>query len=148
MKIRLRLPILALPIFLLVFCPGGIILEPVSAQTHSPAPAVDPFAVEKTLRHAPVMFIENAGQFGFQRLSGHCRSLPIDIQRYVDGFVGKLNLSGSSLVYSSFLTTTAHYYDVGGTTGTAIAVDNAGIAYVSGQTACTQFYVTGGTKCS
>ena len=56
----------------------------------------------------------------------------------VTGFVAKLNPSGTSLIYSTY---------VGGSTydgATAIAVDAAGDAYVVGQTSSTDFPVTQG----
>src|SRR5262249_972325 len=59
----------------------------------------------------------------------------------VEGFVTKLNASGSALVYSTYL---------GGTTGNgdaayAIAVDAAGSAYVTGQAGDTDFPTTDGS---
>jgi hypothetical protein len=55
-----------------------------------------------------------------------------------DGFVTKLNPTGSGLVYSTYLGGSA--YDEGG----GIAVDNAGNAYVAGRTASTNFPTTPG----
>jgi hypothetical protein len=53
---------------------------------------------------------------------------------YPDAFVAKLDSSGTSLVYSTYLGG-AGYYDV----GFDIAVDNAGNAYVTGYTGSTDF---------
>ncbi len=55
-----------------------------------------------------------------------------------DGFVTKLNASGSALVYSTFLGGT------GSDAGTAIAVDSAGTAFVVGFTNSTDFPTTCG----
>jgi beta-propeller repeat-containing protein len=50
-----------------------------------------------------------------------------------DGFVAKLNAAGSALVYSTYLGGS------NGDNGTAIALDSAGNAYVTGGTASTDF---------
>ncbi len=55
-----------------------------------------------------------------------------------NAFVTKLNAAGSALVYSSFLG------GIGVTTGTAIAIDPAGNAYLTGSTASANFPVTAG----
>ena len=55
---------------------------------------------------------------------------------YFDVFVAKLDPSGSALVYSTYLGGSAGDYGYG------IAVDNAGDAYVTGQTASTDFPTT------
>nr|WP_260986720.1 SBBP repeat-containing protein [Paenibacillus terrae] len=55
-----------------------------------------------------------------------------------DGFISKLNTTGTSLVYSTFLGGS------GGDNGTAITVDNAGNAYVTGNTASINFPTTPG----
>lgn len=55
-----------------------------------------------------------------------------------DGFISKLNAAGSSLVYSTFLGGS------GGDNGTAITVDSAGNAYVTGNTASANFPTTAG----
>jgi hypothetical protein len=54
-----------------------------------------------------------------------------------DAFVAKLNATGDDLVYSTYLGTN-------NATANAIAVDNAGSAYVTGQTAATGFPTTTG----
>ncbi len=58
-----------------------------------------------------------------------------------DAFVTKFNSTGSALVYSSFL---------GGTTGAdfgySIALDQAGYAYVTGETNSTNFPIVGGVQ--
>ncbi len=62
----------------------------------------------------------------------------ISLKGYNDAFVSKLNSDGSALVYSTFL---------GGTrtdAGYAIAVDNAGNAYVTGRTESADFPITPG----
>jgi photosystem II stability/assembly factor-like uncharacterized protein len=60
------------------------------------------------------------------------------IQSTSDGFVTKLNSSGSALIYSTYLG--GNRDDV----GQAIAVDNAGSAYVTGQTSSVNFPTTAG----
>ena len=55
-----------------------------------------------------------------------------------DAFVSKLNPEGTALVYSTYLGGN------GTDTGTGIAVDSAGAAYVTGQTAATDFPTTPG----
>jgi photosystem II stability/assembly factor-like uncharacterized protein len=57
-------------------------------------------------------------------------------------FVSKLDPTGSTLVYSTYLNAS------GGTTGTAIAVDQAGNAYVTGATPANDFPVVNGLKTS
>jgi Bacterial Ig-like domain (group 3)/Beta-propeller repeat/Dockerin type I domain len=57
---------------------------------------------------------------------------------YTDVFVSKLNASGASLVYSTYLG--GNHAD----TGYAIAVDGSGDAYVTGSTASTNFPTTAG----
>ena len=57
---------------------------------------------------------------------------------FVDAFVTKLNATGSSLVYSTYL---------GGSNadwGNGLAVDSAGAAYVTGYTFSTDFPTTSG----
>ena len=56
-----------------------------------------------------------------------------------DAFVAKLNPEGTALVYSTYLGGN------GTDTGTGIAVDSAGAAYVTGQTASTDFPTTPGS---
>ena len=56
-------------------------------------------------------------------------------------FVTKLNATGSALVYSTFLAgNTSYWYD----SGTGIAVDSVGNAYVTGETWATDFPTTAG----
>jgi hypothetical protein len=55
-----------------------------------------------------------------------------------DGFVSKLNASGSSLVYSTYLGGS------GGEYGSGIAVDNAGNAYITGYTQSSDFPTSAG----
>ncbi|MEJ2008722.1 MAG: SBBP repeat-containing protein, partial [Acidobacteriota bacterium] len=55
-----------------------------------------------------------------------------------EGFVSKLNATGSALVYSSYLGGTAASY------GTGIALDSSGAAYVAGWTTSKDFPVTEG----
>jgi photosystem II stability/assembly factor-like uncharacterized protein len=55
-----------------------------------------------------------------------------------DAFVAKMNPEGTALVYSTYLGGN------GTDTGTSIAVDSAGAAYVTGQTASTDFPITPG----
>jgi photosystem II stability/assembly factor-like uncharacterized protein len=57
-------------------------------------------------------------------------------------FVTKLDPTGSSLVYSTYLTGS------GGSTGTSIAVDSAGNAHVTGSTSATDFPIVNGLKTS
>jgi hypothetical protein len=57
-------------------------------------------------------------------------------------FVSKLDPTGSTLVYSTYLNVS------GGTTGAAIAVDQAGNAYVTGSTSANDFPVVSGLKTS
>ncbi|MBN1291748.1 MAG: SBBP repeat-containing protein, partial [Candidatus Latescibacteria bacterium] len=57
---------------------------------------------------------------------------------FKDAFVTKLNASGTNIVYFTYLGGTG--YD----TGTGIAVDSSGNAYVTGYTASTNFPVTNG----
>jgi hypothetical protein len=67
------------------------------------------------------------------------RSLNIGTFDATDAFVTKLNATGSSLVYSTFL---------GGTDlddGLGIAVDGGGTAFIAGQTASRNFPVTAGS---
>ncbi|QAY65095.1 SBBP repeat-containing protein [Paenibacillus protaetiae] len=55
-----------------------------------------------------------------------------------DGFAARLNATGTSLIYSTFLGGS------GGDNGTAISVDSAGNAYVTGNTASLNFPTTTG----
>jgi photosystem II stability/assembly factor-like uncharacterized protein len=57
-------------------------------------------------------------------------------------FVSKLDPTGSSLVYSTYLS------GRNGSTGTSIAVDSAGNAYVTGQTSSMDFPIVNGLKTS
>jgi ELWxxDGT repeat protein len=52
---------------------------------------------------------------------------------YMDAYVAKVNADGSALVYSTYLGGSGHDY------GCAIGVDDAGNAYVSGDTSSTDF---------
>src|SRR5262249_28913885 len=52
---------------------------------------------------------------------------------FIDAFVAKLNRTGSALVYSTYLGGT------GGDSGTGIAIDTSGDAYVTGATASADF---------
>ena len=56
---------------------------------------------------------------------------------YATGFITELNVSGSALVYSTYLGGSGEEDDVRG-----IAVDGAGSAYVTGQTPSTDFPIT------
>lgn len=60
-----------------------------------------------------------------------------------NGFVCKLNPTGSALVYSTYLGGTSTSYE-GGDSAAAVAVDGAGNAYVTGFTNSTTFPVTAG----
>ncbi len=69
-----------------------------------------------------------------------------------DGFVTKLNPAGSALLYSTYLAGSNTWYENGsspfvncstvGDSGTAIAVDGAGNAYITGQAGSDDFPVT------
>src|SRR6185295_4324046 len=58
---------------------------------------------------------------------------------YSDVFVTKLNPTGTALAYSTYLG--GSVYD----NGTAIALDSTGAAYVTGNTASTNFPMTSGS---
>jgi hypothetical protein len=64
----------------------------------------------------------------------------------ITAFVAKLNPAGTSLVYSTYLggSGTAANAPFAGDTGTSIAVNSAGEAYVAGSTYSTDFPVTAG----
>jgi hypothetical protein len=59
-----------------------------------------------------------------------------------DAFVTKLNISGSGLIYSTYLGGTASEYSI---YGGAIAVDSSGNAYVGGSTSSSNFPGAGGS---
>jgi len=63
---------------------------------------------------------------------------PVHIPPFADVFVAKLNASGAELVYSTYLGGSI------GDEGSAIAVDGAGNAYVTGNTASRDFPITAG----
>ena len=76
--------------------------------------------------------------FGFPTTAGAFRTT---IQSG-GAFVSKLDPTGSSLVYSTYLSAT------GGTNGTAIAIDAGGNAYVTGFTSANDFPIVNGLKTS
>jgi hypothetical protein len=59
-------------------------------------------------------------------------------------FVSKINTTGSALVYSTYLGGSIYYDNHFGSSGSSIAVDGAGNAYVTGYTTTTDFPVTPG----
>jgi hypothetical protein len=64
-----------------------------------------------------------------------------------NAFVSKLNLSGTAILYSTYLGGTGQtpdYSTIGGDSGNGIAVDASGDAYVTGQACSTNFPVTTG----
>jgi hypothetical protein len=63
---------------------------------------------------------------------------------YVDAFVSKLNAAGSALVYSTYLGGSTSPEGTAGGSGSAIAVDASGRAYVIGETDCSDFPITPG----
>ena len=71
-------------------------------------------------------------------LQGSCANCSLASDTGIDAFVSKLSPDGSALVYSTFLGGN------GGDSGTAVAVDAAGNAYVTGATTSTNFPVTPG----
>ncbi len=76
--------------------------------------------------------------FGFPTTAGAFRTT----SQSGGAFVSKLDPTGSSLVYSTYLNAS------GGTNGTAIAVDAGGHAYVTGFTSANDFPVVNGLKTS
>jgi len=79
---------------------------------------------------------QGAFQARFGGTGGH--SLPPLWQPAGDGFVAKLNPSGSALVYSSYIG------GAGVDQGYGIAIDSSGAAYIAGTTDSADFPVTGG----
>ncbi len=62
-----------------------------------------------------------------------------------DAFVSKLDAAGATLLYSTYLGGTQPYFDYDDTqSGTGIAVDSAGDAYVTGSTSASDFPTTPG----
>jgi hypothetical protein len=68
------------------------------------------------------------------------------VSRASTAFVTKLNLTGTALVYSTFLGGSGPAYAIGngGDVALALAVDSSGNAYVAGQTNSSNFPVTSG----
>ncbi len=60
-------------------------------------------------------------------------------------FVTKLDPTGSTLVYSTYLSGSSNNFS-GNTSGSAIAVDSAGNAYITGNTSVTDFPIVNGLK--
>ena len=77
------------------------------------------------------------GGFQPQYTAGSCGSA-VSSTPCFEGFVSELNLSGSALVYSSYLGGSAASY------GSDIALDSSGAAYVAGWTTSKDFPVTQG----
>ena len=82
--------------------------------------------------------VGTTGGFGFPTTAGAFRTT----SQSGGAFVSKLDPTGSTLVYSTYLNAS------GGTTGAAIVVDAGGNAYVTGFTSANDFPVVNGLKTS